>query len=278
VVSQQPTPLPTDVINNFETDSVYCNPDLLGYQSSISAVTQLAPNGIYSVPKPGFFAINSYGGPPGAPNTFNSNFVVPNTVPDATDSSNFAIHVGWPTGPLTLIATGIGNGYESDQLTCYLQDNPSNLFYDATPFLDGGNGGIAFYYNIPADDTNTNRAFQIATINTTAAFNHFQCLLPNGPSGGWQAVTFTWKQFNCPFGSCNGALTTTGPVGNMNHIPFIQWQFSDNQKGQGVTLPGGAPASPATFIYPQSGGGSVTVVYGPETFTDFWIDNVQFIP
>jgi hypothetical protein len=281
VVGIQPTPFPTDLISNFENDSIYVNSNLLGYQQANVAVTQVVPNGnppSSAVVKPGVWSDNSYGGVPSQPNTFNNPFVVANTVPDATDSSNYAVHLGFPSGPLTLIATGIGNGYEADQLTCTLENNPNNKYYDATPFT-----GISFYYNIPADDTNTNRAFQIATINTTANYNHFQHLLPNGTSGGWQAVTYMFAtDFVCPFDSCNGALTTTGPLGNLNHIPFIQWQFSNNVKGSSVTLPGAAPASPATFVYPQPTQTPqvppVTVLYGPETYTDLWVDNVKFVP
>jgi hypothetical protein len=249
------TPVPTlapDFISNFENGTVGVNPNLTGSTN-------------------GFWTVNTFMGPPAAPNTIDfGSFVVSNSVPNSVDFSNFAIHVGWPSAPITLIATG---GYEADQLTCLLEGN-SGTYFNASSFT-----GIAFDYNIPADDTNTNRAVQVATINTVTLYNHFQYLLPNGSSGGWKAVTLVWNQFNCPFGSCNGALTTTGSSGNLSNIAYLQWQFSDNLAGQAVTLPGTfTDSNPITFTYTSGGSPSVTVVYGPETFTDLWVDNVQFIP
>ncbi len=217
--------LPPDVVSDFENGSINVNPGLTNSYN-------------------GYWSDATYGGPAAAPNTVNSPFVVSNTVADATDSSNYAAHLGYPGGPLTLIAVG---GYEADQLICHPVNNVSNPYFDATPFT-----GIQFNYNFPPDDTNINRAFQIATINTVAAYNHFQKLLPNGSSSGWKAVTLTWSQFACPFGSCNGALTTTGSTGNLNHIVFLQWQMSNNVQG--------SVAAPVT------------------TYTDFWIDNVKFTP
>lgn len=256
VLTSTPTLAP-NVVSNFENGSTSVNPGLTGSYN-------------------GYWSDATYGGPPAAPNTINSTFVVSNTVSDSTDSSSYAVHIGFPSGPVTLITTGIGNGYESDQLTCHLVNSGTNPYYDATPFR-----GIAFYYNFPSTDTNSNRAFQIATMNTVSAYNHFQVLMTNGSSSGWKPVTYMWPQFVCPFGSCNGAMTTTGASGNLNHIAFLQWQLSDNVKGQAVTLPGtlspnpGASAS-TTFIY--AGAPPVTVVYNPLTYTDFWVDNVQFVP
>jgi hypothetical protein len=241
--------LPSDYISNFENGSVYINANLLGYPNpNASSVTQLVTNGggggSSSSFSPGFWSVATYGGPGGS-NTVNSPIVIANAVPDATDSSNFAVHLGLAAGPITCIAVG---GYESDQLTCKLENSATIPYYDATPFT-----GISFYYNIRPDDTSTYRQFQVATINTTAAFNHFHFLLPNGSSGGWQAVTLTWSQLTYPgFGPNSGAITTTGLTGNLNHFAFLQWQWSDNAQG---SL--GAPVT---------------------NLTDFWIDNVKFTP
>jgi len=248
--------LPSDYISNFENNSIYVNRNLLGYPPLVGAsVTQLSPNGTASGSSSsfstGFWSLATYGGPAAAPNVVNNPFLLPNAHPDSVDSSNYAIHVGLANGPITCIAVG---GYEADQLTCTLENNPSDPYYDATPFLNGGNGGIAFYYNILADDTSTYRQFQVETINTGAPnYNHFHFLLPNGSSGGWKAVTVTWNQLTYPgFGPNSGAITTVGPTGNLNHFVFLQWQWSDNAQGSV-----GAPVT---------------------NFSDFWIDNVQFIP
>lgn len=248
--------LPPDYIDNFENGSVNVNPHLTGYSSGSGAATQLVPNGSSSGSSssfiPGFWTDATYGGPAAAPNTINSPFVVANAVSDATDSSNYAIHIGWPAAPVTCIAVG---GYEADQLTCHV--NGSNPYYDATPFT-----GIAFYYNIPAADTSTYRQVQVWTINTGSPnYNHFHYLLPNGSSGGWKAVTLAWNQLTYPgYGPNSGALTTTAVTvsggvtyqGNLNHIVALQWQWSDNAQGSA-----GAPVT---------------------NLSDFWIDNVQFTP
>jgi hypothetical protein len=240
--------LPTDYVNNFENGSLNVNLNLLGYPSgNSSSVTELVPNGSSSGGgssfTPGFWSVNTYGGPGSSPNTINHPFLVPNAVSDATDSSGYAIHIGWPSAPVTCIAVG---GYEADQLTCSL--GGSNTYYDATPFT-----GVAFYYNILPDDTTTYRQFEVSTINTVSAFNHFHFLMPNGSSSGWKAVTVTWSQLVYPgFGPNSGLITTPGPTGNLNHFVGLQWAWSDNAQG--------SIASPVTNL------------------SDFWVDNVQFLP
>lgn len=250
MVVQQAPPLPSDYISNFEDNSIYVNRNLLGYPSLTgAAVTQLVPNGSSSGSSsfnPGFWSDATYGGPGAAPNVINNPFLLPNAHPDATDSSAYAVHIGYASAPVTCIAVG---GYEADQLTCTLENNPSNPYYDATPFT-----GISFYYNILPDDTASYRQFQVETINTGAPnYNHFHYMLPNGSSGGWQAVTVTWSQLVYPgFGPNSGLITTTGALGNLNHFVFLQWQWSDNAQGSA-----GAPVT---------------------SLADFWIDNVQFQP
>lgn len=267
MVVQQAPPLPSNYISDFENNSIHVNRNLLGYPSLTgSAVTQLVPNGSSSGSSSsfntGFWSDATYGGPGAYPNVINSPFLLPNAHPDATDSSNYAVHIGYASTPVTCIAVG---GYESDQLTCTLENNPTNPYYDATPFI---NGGIAFYYNILPDDTATYRQVQVETINTAAPnYNHFHYVLPNGSSSGWKAVTVFFASSSSPvtfsypgFGPNSGAITTTGPTtvagtvypANMSHFVLLQWQWSDNVAGSA-----GAPVT---------------------SFADFWIDNVQFIP
>jgi len=202
----------------------------------------------------------TYGGTAAAPNKVNNPFVVPNTVPDATDSSNFAIHVFAP-----LLATGIGNGYEADQLICPLYNAVTRTYYDASSFT-----GIQFLINIQADDTNTNPVFQIAIDQTEPppalqgaagglclagkeCNSHYQVPLLSYVSAGagWQPVSLVWSAFSPAFApnpiTPNGSSLTS----HLNKIVFLQWVFSDNVPGQ---------------IPPTA------------TYTDYWVDNVQFLP
>lgn len=263
-----PTPLPSDFVSNFENGSVTVNPNLQGYPPVIptNPVSQLVPNGSPAF-KPGVWVLTTYGGPPGASNAVNSPFIVPNTVGDSVDSSSYAIHVG----PTTLIAAG---KYESDQLLCHLVTTPSNPYFDASAF-----NGIQFYYKIQSaasasvTDNNNHRIVQIAIDQTLPpdggaggtcsygdnnCFNHFQIQLPGGSTttagvDQWVVATYNWSAFSVPYGTSQLSDQPTPHLSNhLNKFLFIQWQFSDNMQG--------SLAAPVT------------------TETNFWIDNVQFLP
>ncbi len=195
----------------------------------------------------------TFGGPGNAPNKVNFPIVAPNTVADATDGSLYAIHVF-----ATLIAAGTGCGYESDQLVCPLYHGDTNTYFDASAFT-----GIQFLINIGSDDTNTNPVFQVVVAETepppaldgtaggtcvqgpcgSNCFNHYQASLGGVTKGSWQTVSLTWAMFNSPFNAPPFNLTYY-----LKHVIFLQWTFSDN------------------------------VPSGITTNTDFWIDNVQFLP
>ena len=228
VLAVAPTPLPSYFISDFETGKIGLNTHLQGYVG-------------------GNWAAATYGGSTAAPNAVDAIFVLPNP----GDGSNFAAHVfGVMTDPG-------GTQYPSDQLGCFLSDNSSTPYFDASLFT-----GIQFDINIMPDDTNNftrGRIFQVATDATVPppqipggraggrctqganCFNHYEYSLP-GPTGGWITLTLTWAMFNQAYG------TTYGPLSNhLDKFILLQWQFGDN------------------------GAGTVT-------YTDFWVDNVQFLP
>lgn len=242
VLAPAPTPLPIGFISDFESGTTGLNPHLPGVTSSM------------------FWRSTTYGGTAASPNKVNTIFVVPNTVPDAMDSSSFAIHVFAP-----LLATGIGNGYESDQLICPLYDAATRTYFDASAF-----SGIQFLINIQADDTNTDPVFQIAIDQTepppalqgaaggtclagSECNSHFQISLSSAVTvhNAWQPVSVLWGGFNPAFAPNPITPTPVYLTDHLNRIIFLQWAFSNNVLG---TIP--------------------PVV----TYTDYWVDNVQFLP
>jgi hypothetical protein len=247
VATSTPT-FPPDLVSNFEDGSVKVNPNL--------------ENG-----RNGYWIARTYGGA-GATlvsggvttvttgNQVNEPFVVPNAVPDATDASRFAAHIFAP-----LIAAG---AYESDQLACYPLGGaaePGYPYYDAGAFP----GGIRFLINVPADDTNTYRVLQVAIDQTLPAgepggacapttvcscYNHFEAALPAGSTAGWVAISHPWSDFTVP--SCPGSVTPAGLDKHLDRIIFLQFLFSSGSQG--------STSSPVS------------------TTTDFWVDDVRFLP
>ncbi len=234
-------PLPPDFISDFENGKPLVSPTLLN-----------SNNGVW---RP-----STFGGSSTAPNVINGPILVPNTVADATDSSKYAIHIF-----ASLENVGSGCGYESDQLVCPLYHPDTNTYYDASSFT-----GIQFMLNIPPDDQNFSPVFQVVVAETEpppaesgtaggtclgspgcggSCFNHFQVALPASPgvgTGGWVTLSFNWASFNSPFSSPPQPLSYY-----LNHIIFLQWTFSNNTAGFN-----GNPPHP----------------------TDFWVDNVKFLP
>lgn len=246
VVTATPT-LPPDFISDFENGSAAVNPNLRNgdgggwiARTYGGAGATLVSGGVTTVT---------------TANTVNDPFVVQNTVPDETDASRMAAHLFAP-----LIAAG---GFESDQLACYPEHNAGNPhypYYDASSFT-----GIRFLINIPADDSNTHRVFQVAIDQTlptgepggTCApttvcfcYNHFEVALPAGSTAGWTAVSHPWSDFTVP--DCPGSVTPAGLDGHLDKIVFIQFQFSAGVQG--------SMSSPVS------------------TYTDFWVDDVRFLP
>jgi hypothetical protein len=67
--------------------------------------------------------------------------------------------------------------------------------------------------------------------------------LPTGQNTGWMPVTYLWTQFAQPSYSNDGTAFTT----HLKKVLSLQWGLGDN--------------------------GAMT-----NTTTDFWLDNVQFLP
>ena len=239
-VLQPAVSLPPDFISDFETGKPVVSPTLLN-----------SNNGVWRAA--------TFGGSALAPNVINGPILVPNTVSNATDSSKYAIHIF-----ASLLANGTGCGYESDQLDCPLYHSNTNTYYDASSFT-----GIQFMLNIQPDDNNSHPVFQVVVAETepppaesgtaggtclqgpcgSTCFNHFQYLLPVNPgvgTGGWTTISLNWAQFSLAFGSLPYGLSYY-----LNHVIFLQWTFSNNAQG-----------------YPGY----------PANTTDFWVDNVQFLP
>ena len=189
---------------------------------------------------PGSFSANTYGGSP--PNTINNPFIVSNP----GDGSNFALHIS-----TSLSSTG---AYEADQVFCNLKSpGASSPYFDLTPFT-----GIRFDFKLGAD-TNpaSGRVFGIPIDITTVpsspggtctsqCYNNFQVNLPAGQNTAWMPLTFTWSQFA-------EAYNQLTPPQNQfsNHLTRalqLEWSFSPN----------------AAIV--------------TTTTTDFWVDNVQFLP
>lgn len=188
----------------------------------------------------GSFGTNTYGGSP--PNSMNNPFVVANTIPDANNGSSYAIHI---FAPLTTTA----GGYEADQLVCNFLVGAPSPFYDLTPFT-GIRMDIAF-----GNDTNPSRSVAFPIDLTTPSstpggncstwcYNSFQKLLPAGTNTGWMPVTYTWSQFAQAYNPMGTPFTS-----HLNKVLNLSFGFGANTASGGVS-----------------------------TYTDFWVDNIQFIP
>jgi len=233
-------PLPPDVISNFESGSTDMNPALQGSSS-------------------GYWLDNTYP----SYNVINSMFVVSNTVPDATDSSKYAIHIYG-----TLTDKGDCT-YPAFELQGNFKNDPSSPYLDISSFT-----GIQFQMNIGADDTCPQRLFGVGTAETVNGIaggtctpasncnNDFWSGTPgsNGPYGGvggsgWSIYSYTWAQLqpNPYYGPVLNPTTLSGT--NLTTALCLLWKFGANNNGQ-------------------------TTCGGPVmTYTvDFWIDNVQFLP
>jgi len=149
-------------------------------------------------------------------------------------------------------------------LVCYLNSDtgsPQYPYYAAPSTFTG----IRFLINIQPDDTNTNRAFQVAIDQTLPAsvpggtcapttactcYNHFQVSLPGGSTGGWTAESHPWADFTVPY--CSSSVAPADLANHLNKIVFLQFQFNAGVQG--------STSSPVS------------------TYTDFWVDDVQFLP
>lgn len=268
-------PLAADVISNFNSDAVSVNPTLAGVilQTVVTGGGSTSGNlnanaGPVTVLRnyAGSFTTNTYGGG-SSPNTINSPFLLPNP----GDGSNYAINISCPLSdppvttvsgcvttvtpgnpPTTVVSgcvTTVSSAYPADDLICTLISGGPSPYFDASGFT-----GIQFEINILPDDTNPNRVFQVAVDVTTPSssvggtctlgcYNYHQAVLPSVSTGGWVTESYTWSQITYP-----GFGTNTGPLSNhLTKLLFLQWGFSDN---------GGMK----------------------NTHTDFWIDNVKFLP
>jgi len=244
VLAPAPAPLAPNVISDFENGSPNISPLLAGTNN-------------------GTWRLATFGGPGYAPNTVPTVFVVPNTVPDATNSSNFALHFA-----ADLRAAGTGCGYEADQLVCPLYNQTAGTYFDASAYT-----GIQFMINVQPTDTNTSPVFQVVIDQTEppaahsgtsggictgvgcsgGCYDHYQAAMPKGTdptAGTWQTITLTWNQFSWP--SFGTAPSPNNLAAHLDKIIFLQWTYSDNTAG--------SPGSPVV------------------TRTDFWIDNVEFLP
>ena len=226
VVTSTPT-LPSDVISNFNSGSITVNPKLQN------------TNGL-----PGYWTVNTYGG--GIyPNSINSPFLLANP----GNGSNFAIHL--------ICGLSDAGGNEADQLNCYLKSDPTNPYFDATPFT-----GIQFDMRLGSADTNSSRSLSFPIdltmsgvpggICTANCYNGHMVSLPTSPTNTWHTVSFNWSQFQRP--SWMPVPYQYLPFSaHLNKILFMQFSFGD---GGGV----GSAGTPNV------------------TQTDIWIDNVKFLP
>lgn len=252
VVTATPS-LPSDFVVNFEDSTNNINPKLantllttvlnsnpsnLGGTNSNSGPITVAHNYAGSV------TIATYGGSPA--NTLNygtSNFIVPNTIQNVNNGSLFALHMFGGLNTTT-------NGYEADQLFCnFLSGSPPNPYFDMTAFT-GVRMDVAF-----GGDTNPFRflAFPIdlTTPSSTpggicsgSCYAHYQVSLPSGSNTGWMPVTYTWSSFTQAFAPLGTPFSS-----HLNKVLQLSISMGPNSASGGLT-----------------------------TTTDFWLDNVQFLP
>jgi hypothetical protein len=204
-------------------------------------------------------------------------------IPNPGNGSAFAIHVyGQQTDP-------IPTSYPAMEVFAFLKNDPQNPYYDITSPANGGTFpyvGIRFDVKIlpysvaggvTTGDSNPQKRFAIACapmVPPTTAFggncppnfstncyNYFWCpgnLPTTSPviNNGWQPVSFLFSQFRTDAGYGNfqnyylnfsnfNGNAITGNNFFTSQALFLLWKFGDN--GAGGT-----------------------------TYTDFWVDNVQF--
>jgi hypothetical protein len=251
------TPLPSGYISDFDNGTLNMNPSLLN------------GNG-------GYFLSETYGGAPGHTNEIDGSTTPNILVPDPGDGSRYAVHVYGPqSDPLPTT-------YPAMEVFGFLK-NTSNNLYDLTqtPFT-----GIRFDVKIlpysaaggvTVGDNNPQKRFAIACAPmvppttyqggicppnfSTNCYNYFWApgnLPTTNPAvnDGWKPVSFLFTQFRADAGygnypnyymnysNTNGTLNTGNNFFKTQAL-FLLWKFGDN----------GA---------------------GGNTYTDFWIDNVQF--
>ncbi len=261
VSSVVPPALPVDIISNFHEGSLLVNPALT--------------NGTG-----GYFTGEVTGGVAGHTNMINGSLNPIILVP-RPDTGQYAVHIygeQTDTNPTE---------YPAIELWCFLRNNPNDptdpYIYDLSQFPTG----IQFDINILPDDTNTARWFQVGiTANTPAGadpagicpppysancYNYFNFNLPSGSTSGWKHMTLPFSSMKIRFSPTGSdGLTTQAlsapailygqpvsvngqPVASFENLGlFLLWQFSNG----GPSPPPGAP--------------------GVSTYTDFWVDNVQF--
>lgn len=256
------TPLPQNVISNFSNGSLIMNPTML--------------NG-----KNGYFLPETYGGAAGQPNMINGSNNPNILVPNPGNGSAYAIHVyGQQTDP-------VPTSYPAMEVFAFMKNDQSNPYYDITPPAYGGTfpyTGIRMDIKIlpystaggvTVGDNNSQKRFGIAcgpmVPPTTAlggncppdfssnCYDYFWACSNTGTiinlpttnpavNGGWQPVSFL---FATNFKTDTfGNFKNTKIFQNSNNffssqVLFLLWKFGDN--GAGST-----------------------------TYTDFWVDNVQF--
>ena len=250
IVTSTPT-LPPDYVSDFETGGVSINPNLLnvnGHAGSFTSNKYLGGN-FATTPTPnititpGFTPTVTWVTIVQPQNNLNSPIVVPNTITNSVNGSPYALHLF-----ASLYTTP--NNYEADQLFCNFLSGASSPYYDLTPFtavrMDVAFGG----------DTNSNRALafpiDLTTPSSAAAggnctsscYAHYQVPLPGGQNTGWMPVTYTWSQFVQTFGSLGTPFSS-----HLNKVIQLSVSLGANTASGGVS-----------------------------TYTDFWIDNVKFLP
>lgn len=224
----------------------------------------------------GYFSPQATGGAPGLTNMIDGN-LNPNILeanPESPSGSAYAIHV-WGTeydytgNPPNTIPTQ----YPAFQVFCYLKNDTNNPYTDLSGFT-----GIQFLVNVEPDDTNETpttttgqRRFAIAIAPQTPAatapggtcpapfsancYNYFWAptKLPKGTpavNNGWVTYSSLLNNLTMDAGYGTNPLIPAAVKFNANpayakEVLFLLWKFGDN--GNGKT-----------------------------TYTDFWIDNIQF--
>ena len=249
-----PTPLANNVISNFNRGSLLMNPDLL--------------NGAG-----GYFLSETYGGAAGQPNLIDGNNNPNILFPNPGDGSSYAVHI---YGPQT---DTYPSGFPAMEVFAFFSNNPDHPYYDLTKTTFKG---IRFDLKIlpnstaggvTVGDNNTVRRFGIASAPMvppiTAAggtcppnfsnncYNYFWSpgnLPPTSPAvnDGWQPVSFLFSSLRTdsypPYSNMfmNGSTTSGTAVGTNQYktqVLFLLWKFDNN---------------------------------GLNSYTDYWIDNVQF--
>lgn len=255
------TPLPSGVISNFSNGTLNMNPTLEGGDG-------------------GYFISETYGGAAGEANMIDGSNTPDILFPNPGDGSAYAVHI---YGPITDITP---TGYPDMALYGFLKNNTSNL--PNSEWYDCSFSGmpltftrIRFDMNIGADDTNTQTLFGVGSSlqvpPTTApggtcppnfsnnCYDYFWANYKNGTctsfltssypiypgirGHGWQPVTFLIGSL--AGGGYNGNATSNSLGSlpeNSKEALFLIWKFSDN---------GTAPF---------------------DSYTDFWVDNVEFVP